>query len=580
MSVLYLRDTSYTPDHLEMDVTMPDGVLGRKAGQKKGGRAMQYDFLKQFPRRMKNVGMYATLVQNCVQKTTWKQYGFTTADEQINLVFTVMLYIMEQSLREEACTIDDIGAYIDAVDMQYLDKRLSYGECCQLGDFIVNNILSNEGRVMYFGGFDYEKKDYQVMHISYVANKIIYVDHEIKRTSYYLTDDGYSLLLSTLEIENNMKLSIHEMIFQMHLEKQSYDKAVDEIKHIFNRMRIQMQKIRETMERIRRNALDYSVKDYEEILVEDLGTIEDTRQKFQDYREMVHKRAKELEEENINVKKLSGKDEEKLGYLRVIEIYLDRTIEEHQKILSGHFDLKALYTKELESLSQLSLIKRFSLRTGLYDKILERPQALGDLDHFLRPLFNQDVGKTYNLNKAFQLQRPIRKGKREELEEELDFDEEKWQQEQRARHLEKQRQYQESLGYLLERAAEKGEITLEEISSRVAGTEQERRLLIPNVQIFKEIMVELIRNRRIHIQALQRERRDFIQEAAGGFQLNDMLLKLLDKAPSGQTVTEIEVERLEDGKTVVFEGVRDEDGEQKIVRCSNVHIRLTREGRG
>ncbi len=580
MSVLYLRDTSYTPDHLEMDVTMPDGVLGRKAGQKKGGRAMQYDFLKQFPRRMKNVGMYATLVQNCVQKTTWKQYGFTTADEQINLVFTVMLYIMEQSLREEACTIDDIGAYIDAVDMQYLDKRLSYGECCQLGDFIVNNILSNEGRVMYFGGFDYEKKDYQVMHISYVANKIIYVDHEIKRTSYYLTDDGYSLLLSTLEIENNMKLSIHEMIFQMHLEKQSYDKAVDEIKHIFNRMRIQMQKIRETMERIRRNALDYSVKDYEEILVEDLGTIEDTRQKFQDYREMVHKRAKELEEENINVKKLSGKDEEKLGYLRVIEIYLDRTIEEHQKILSGHFDLKALYTKELESLSQLSLIKRFSLRTGLYDKILERPQALGDLDHFLRPLFNQDVGKTYNLNKAFQLQRPIRKGKREELEEELDFDEEKWQQEQRARHLEKQRQYQESLGYLLERAAEKGEITLEEISSRVAGTEQERRLLIPNVQIFKEIMVELIRNRRIHIQALQRERRDFIQEAAGGFQLNDMLLKLLDKAPSGQTVTEIEVERLEDGKTVVFEGVRDEDGEQKIVRCSNVRIRLTREGRG
>ena len=60
---------------------------------------MQFEFLKQFPKRMKNVGMYATLVQNCVQKTTWKQYGFDTPDEQLNLVFTVMLYIMEQSLR-------------------------------------------------------------------------------------------------------------------------------------------------------------------------------------------------------------------------------------------------------------------------------------------------------------------------------------------------------------------------------------------------------------------------------------------------------------------------------------------------
>ena len=34
------------------------------------------------------------------------------------------------------------------------------------------------------------------MNISYVANRIVYVDDEVKRTSYYLTDDGYSLLLA------------------------------------------------------------------------------------------------------------------------------------------------------------------------------------------------------------------------------------------------------------------------------------------------------------------------------------------------------------------------------------------------
>lgn len=37
---------------------------------------MQYDFLKQFPKRMKSVGLYTILVQNSIQKTTWKQYGF------------------------------------------------------------------------------------------------------------------------------------------------------------------------------------------------------------------------------------------------------------------------------------------------------------------------------------------------------------------------------------------------------------------------------------------------------------------------------------------------------------------------
>lgn len=94
---------------------------------------MQYDFLKHFPRRMKSVGLYAVLLQNSIQKTTWKQYGFLKSDEQINMIFAVLLYIMEQSLREEHCTMDDIGAYIDTVNMQHFQKQISYEECKELG---------------------------------------------------------------------------------------------------------------------------------------------------------------------------------------------------------------------------------------------------------------------------------------------------------------------------------------------------------------------------------------------------------------------------------------------------------------
>ena len=260
---------------------------------------MQYEFLKNFPKRMKNVGLYGVLIQNSIQKTSWKQFGFLKFDEQMNLIFAVMLYIMEQSLREENCTMDDIGAYIDTINTRYLGKEISYDDCRKLGDFVVNVILSNEGRAMYFDGYDFEENDYHVMHISYVANRIVYLDQEVRRTSYYLTDDGYNLILSTLEIENNMKLTIHEMIFQMHLEKQSYDKAVDEIKNVFNLMRIQLQKIQEAMGKIRRNALNYSVKDYAEILLENLDTISDTKEKFQKYRELLRTLNKIVRMENF-----------------------------------------------------------------------------------------------------------------------------------------------------------------------------------------------------------------------------------------------------------------------------------------
>lgn len=534
---------------------------------------MQYDFLKNFPRRMKNVGLYAVLVQNSLQKATWKKYDFQKMDEQFNLIFTVLLYIMEQSLKEEPCTIDDLGAFLDTVNAQYFRKKMTYEDCRNLGDFIVNVILSNEGKGMNFDGFHFEQNVYKTMTISYIANRVVYSDQDVKRTSYYLTDDGYNLLLSTLEIENNMKLTIHEMIFQMHLEKQSYDKAADEIKNVFHLLRIQLQKIEEAMRKIRRNALNYSVQDYQEILNENLETISETKEKFKNYRELVKSRVQELEEANINLRKLTDKEQEKLCHLKVIEQYLSRAMEEHQKILNSHFDLKFLYTKELEALSQMSLIQRFPLRSSLYDKILERPDALERLEYFLRPLFYQEAEKSYNLKKAFQLQRPLQKVQEAEPEERLDFDSGAWEQEQQQMRREKLSQYQKSLSFLLEQVAEAGELSLMELSERVKGTDRQQEL-IPNVEIFKEIMVELIRNKEIDIAVLGKEKSEYIQEPSKDFQLNVTLLQIVEESPRFQGILGIEAFRLQDGKAVEFTDVHDEFGNQKTIRCSNVLIRV------
>ena len=533
-------------------------------------KEVQYEFLKNFPRRMKNVGLYAVLIQNSIQKTSWKQFGYIKFDEQMNLIFAVMLYIMEQSLKEENCTMDDIGAYIDTLNSQYLDKKISYDDNRKLGDFIVNVILSNEGRAMYFDGYDFEQNAYHIMHVSYVANRIVYLDQEVRRTSYYLTDDGYNLILSTLEIENNMKLTIHEMIFQMHLEKQSYDKAVDEIKNVFNLMRIQLQKIQEAMGKIRRNALNYSVKDYEEILLENLDTISDTKEQFQKYREQVRERAKKLEEENINVQRLGEKEAENLDNLKIIEGYLNRTIDEHQKILSSHFDLKALYTRELELLSQVSLIQRYSFRNEFYDKVLKNSTAISSLEGFFRPLFNRDPEKIYNLNKALQYQKPSVREEEEDTEELLDFDEEVYQKEQEQKRREKLKQYETSLGTLLELVTAKGEIALKDIPEEIQDQ------LIPSVEIFKEIMVELIRNKEIDLDALKKERSEFIQEETADFQLNEMLLQLSENRFRDSRIHRLEIYRIEDGTTVTFNDVQNEKGERKCIHCSNILIRMTR----
>ena len=537
---------------------------------------MQYEFLKKFPRRMKNVGLYAVIIQNSSQKLSWKQYGFTKFDEQINLLFEVLLYIMEQSLKEEKCTMDDIATYIDTINVQYLRKDISYEQCHQLGDFIVNTVLSNEGRPMYFGGYDFEKNEYEEMHISYVANKIVYVENEVRRTSYYLTDDGYNLLLSTLEIEDNMKFNIHEIIFRLHLEKQSYDKAVNDIKNVFNLMRIQFQRVQEAMRQIRRNALSYSVDEYEEVLVGNLNTITDTKKKFQEYRTVIQERVKDLEEENINIRKLSKKEQQDLNNLRVIEEYLTRVLDEHQKILNSHFDLKILYTEELERLSQARLIQRFSMRRDLYDKVLKQADTLENMDMFLRPLFNRNPEKIYNLNKAFSYEKSVNAGMEKDTEEEVDFDEEAFRREKEEKLQKKLLVYEKSLQYLLEKASVTGEVSLGQLKDRLDIYPEEKEIFIPNVDVFKEIMVELIRNRTIDIATLKKERREYIQEQPDGFQLNEMILKLVEEQPENNDITSIKVERLENEEAITFSEIKDEENRRKTIRCSNVLIRLFR----
>lgn len=537
---------------------------------------MQYEFLKKFPRRMKNVGLYAVIIQNSSQKLSWKQYGFTKFDEQINLLFEVLLYIMEQSLKEEKCTMDDIATYIDTINVQYLRKDISYEQCHQLGDFIVNTVLSNEGRPMYFGGYDFEKNEYEEMHISYVANKIVYVENEVRRTSYYLTDDGYNLLLSTLEIEDNMKFNIHEIIFRLHLEKQSYDKAVNDIKNVFNLMRIQFQRVQEAMRQIRRNALSYSVDEYEEVLVGNLNTITDTKKKFQEYKTVIQERVKDLEEENINIRKLSKKEQQDLNNLRVIEEYLTRVLDEHQKILNSHFDLKILYTEELERLSQARLIQRFSMRRDLYDKVLKQADTLKNMDMFLRPLFNRNPEKIYNLNKAFSYEKSVNAGMEKDTEEEVDFDEEAFRREKEEKLQKKLLVYEKSLQYLLEKASVTGEVSLGQLKDRLDIYPEEKEIFIPNVDVFKEIMVELIRNRTIDIATLKKERREYIQEQPDGFQLNEMILKLVEEQPENNDITSIEVERLENEEAITFSEIKDEENRRKTICCSNVLIRIFR----
>lgn len=532
---------------------------------------MYFNFLERFERRMKHAGLFSVLVKNSYQKGTWKNFGIESFEEQINLIFSVLLYIMEQSLKEEICTIDDITSYVDELNMRYYHRALTYGDCKELADFIINVVLCNEGKAMYFKGYNYTNQEYEEIHISFLQNRVVYLDGDIRRTSYSLTNDGYSMLLSTLELEGNMKLTIHEMIFKLHLEKATYDKAVDEVKNIFNELRIRLQNMQEAMARIKRNVLEYSVKEYQQLLEDNMTSLDQTSIKYEAYRQTVIQRVQELEEKDINLQKLEEKDLENLSYLKVIEEYLGRAIDELQRLMIAHFDYKNLYASELEAVSSMSMVKRFSLRAEVYDRILDDVSLLGQVHEFMKPVYQAPIKKTYNLNKALQLQK-IAKKESDVEEEMMEFDEEAWEEERKEKIKRKLKKYQKSLTTMVGLAYEKSGITLKEMKQLCDENPELQDQLIPTAEIFREIIIELLKSKQINLSELQKEQKEIVLETPTEFQLNLSLLDMMGQDSKLSKLGFIQVMKVDGDEKVCFEHVLSSDQKRKKIICSNVQF--------
>jgi len=267
------------------------------------------------------------------------------------------------------------------------------------------------------------------------------------------------------------------------------------------------------------------------------------------------------------VKKLDQKGEEILNNLKIIEAYLTRTIEEHQKILNAHFDLKSLYTKELEQLSQMILIKRFNIRTDFYDRVMEDAGHLKELDCFFRPLFNRPPEKMYNLNKSFEIQRPVRRKEDAEADVVMEIDDDLWQEEQERLYQERMKKYNGCLKVILRYASGKGGISLSELKEAAS---EELDELIPTVEIFREVVVELLKSRTINLDELRKERSEYLAQTGLEFQINEAVLSLVEENEEFQDIHGLETTRIENGKAVIFENLESESGRVRRVKCSDI----------
>jgi hypothetical protein len=342
-------------------------------------------------------------------------------------------------------------------------------------------------------------------------------------------------------------------------------------------LRIRVQSMEEAIRKIKENPLSYSTEDYKKIMEGNLELLKDSKQKFTLHREHIEEKINEFIEKDIHIKELNEEEKESLNNLKTIENYLDRTIDEDQRILIKHFDLKSIYGRELENISKMALIERFNFKSEVYNRILENPEKLENIEEFLRPLFRMESRKIYNINKAVEFQKNI-KEKTVEKDELISFDEGDLLEEQNKRKLERLEKYKGVIEIILELTRERGSISFGEINSLIKESQVLMNSLIPSIEIFREVIIEMLKNRIIYIEEIKEERNNAVESGEIEFQLNKSILEIIDTNKKLKRISIIEIEKIIGNDDVKLEGLKDDNGVIKNFICSDISFRVIEGG--
>lgn len=520
-----------------------------------------YDFLNNFKQRMKNVSSSALLHRSIVYKDTLSStFGFTEYDEQVNLVYLLLRYIMDRSLKEEYCTLDDMAVFLEEINLEYFKKDINRDSYVSLANFIVNEIVLNDGNMTFFNCLNPDKKEFNKVYVQLIGHKRT---RESNMATYYLTDEGYNLLLSTFEFEDNMNLTVQELIFKTSLENKDYDKALNDVKNIFALSKKQVQLLLDNIVRIKENIMTFTAEDYEKSIQDSIKVIKEQDDKFKAHKEEIEKRERDLRV--LHLEKEDSLDNEekaeifnKLEKLGEIKKELSKITFEHSKIINVHFEFKDVYTKALLSSIEYSKKEMINIKEDVEDLIIKDLSNLDLIPMLMSPLYIKSINKEYNLMASLIPQKEKQSVVESSTEVSLCMDETEYlkeKEEKERKNKEKNDRYKNVIRVLFNHGVNnKLQFKLSDILDYLNNEENKDNynLLVPDIYILREVLIELLFMKEFTIEQLKKDIKKITKDSNSEFSFEPLriIVDLVNEEKDFKLINAVKIKKPKDKEMI------------------------------
>jgi hypothetical protein len=437
---------------------------------------------------------YSFLIDNKISVTSQlKNYGFDT-NEQINLVYILMCFVLDKSLKDEESTLDNMSSYLDKIILNYFNKYINEEEVREITRFIIYRVLRNEGKPFIFNTLNYSNNE-SVTYEYHLLQQKPSKDNKNKST-FYLTQEGYRLLLSSLEIDEKMQIDINQMILELSLKRKNFSQGLTAIENLNNLIRSQISVINNFIYKTRENIFSINQEEFQNNFLKNIEVLKEQNDRFEELKNIVI-----LEEERLmSNDKIIDENLESLRQLGRIKELLISISQKSGYLISKHFQFKDEYKKALEEASYYYSNKRINIKEDILKPIEENAMALENFYKLINPFFVPKIKKKFNINKILEEQKIYTS---EDEEDEVEIEEIKEEQEIINKLRKRKEEYKGIISCILEFIVKQKNTTFKEIIDYYSSkNDEEFKKLVPTVRELSEIIIEFLRIGEIDIEQM------------------------------------------------------------------------------
>ncbi len=373
-----------------------------------------YSFLDGFDKRMEMVGIVESVINR--KNRNMEIERLFAGNDFLNLVFSVLLYIMEKTLSEDSdCDSEHIYKFIDSILPEYYGLRLDNEQVNQITNYVIKSVLQNEGVPYYFQSINYSNNTKTNITVRLITDRVLEINGGYKIT-YSLTDQGYDFLFRTKEIEQEIKMTIEELKLKELIKRKNFKKAYDQSLNLIQMVRQKKKEIQIFMAKIKENIYDVNIDEYEKLIKSTYELLNEEYDLLTEIMEMSHKSEDKIRQEYEQSMKLDDSLKKAQFEIKQISNNIKAILSEQKDLILSRQSLSKVYIDTIGDSFIYGMEARYDIEEVILKKMEQHVELTEKFWQIVNPLFMPNIYKNMNIRGIYEPQGMIKLDEEEKVD--------------------------------------------------------------------------------------------------------------------------------------------------------------------